>query len=53
MSMEETVWIRFLREGFLEEMKLKLDREEGRRFGSAEKAREVILEKRKRKVGKL
>ena len=31
-------------------MKLKLDREEGRRFGSAEKARKVILEKRKRKV---
>ena len=53
MSKEETVWIRFLKEGFLEEMKLKLDREEGGRLGSAEKARKVILEKRKRKVGKL
>lgn len=34
-------------------MKLKLDREEGGRLGSAEKARKVILEKKKKKSGQI
>ena len=46
MSKEKSVWIRFIRESFLEVLKLKLDGEEGRGFGSAEKTREVVLEKK-------
>lgn len=45
VNKEKSVWISFIREGFLEEVKLKLDGEEGREFGSAEKIREGILEK--------
>lgn len=43
MIKEISVWIRLNREGSPEEV--KLDREEGRGFGSAKKTREVILEK--------
>lgn len=38
MGKEKPVWVRLIREGFLEEV--KLDGEEGRGFGSAKKTRE-------------
>lgn len=45
VSKEKSVGIRFIREGFLKEGEFKLDGEEERGFGSAEKTREVILGK--------
>lgn len=45
VSKQKSVWIRCIREGFLKEGEFKLDGEEERGFGSAEKTREVILEK--------
>lgn len=48
MSKEKLVWIRFIRESFLEVLKFKLDGEEGRGFGLVEKIREVVLEKKKK-----
>lgn len=36
------MWITSIKEGFLEEVKLKWDGEEGRGFGSAEKTGKII-----------
>ena len=45
VNKEKSVSIRFIREGFLKEEEFKLDGEEERGFGSAEKTKEVILGK--------